>query len=364
MIPVSKPSIGKLEVNYVSDAVEMGWVSSAGSYLQKFEKEFAEFHHVKNCIALSNGTAALEVALHAVGVKEGDEVIIPSFTIMSLALAVLRVGATPVVVDVSADTWNISSEHVELALSEKVTAIIVVHGFGKPADMKPLMQVAKENNLKIIEDVAESIGSCYEGKLCGTMGDVATFSFYANKLITTGEGGCIITNNDDMAARARSYINLYFGKEERFLHDGIGFNFRMTNMQAALGCAQITRIEEFKSEKKRVGDLYKNQFASSNLIKFISLPSSQVYWMYTILLSDEIKLPAKYFVSKLEKAGIGARTLFKGIHSQPPLDGKIRLVGTYKMTEYLYEKGLYLPSSIDLGVNEVSHIYETVEDLI
>lgn len=364
MIPVSKPCVGDLELSYVSDAVKTGWVSSAGPYLKKFEQEFAAYHDVKHCIALSNGTAALEVALHSVGVKSGDEVIIPSFTIMSVALAVIRVGATPVVVDVDKHTWNISADFVAPALSEKVSAIIVVHGFGTPAEMKPLIEIARQNNLKIIEDVAESTGSRYEGDLCGTLGDVASFSFYANKLITTGEGGCIIANDDAIAERARKYINLYFGTKERFSHEGIGFNFRMTNMQAALGCAQMTKIAHFISEKKRVGDIYKAQFKDAKAVRFVSLPSDHVYWMYTILLSDDVTIPATEMVQRLEQAGVGARSLFKGLHSQQPLQGKIRNVGTHHTTERLYHKGLYLPSSLDLTEDDIGKVFETLMSLI
>jgi perosamine synthetase len=364
VIPVFKPCIGEPELSYVSDAVKTGWVSSAGSYLEKFERQFAAYHDVKHCIALSNGTAALEVALHSVGVKAGDEVIIPSFTIMSVAVAVIRVGATPVVVDVDKHTWNISADHVAPALSEKVSAIIVVHGFGKPAEMEDITKIARQNNLKIIEDVAESIGSKYKGDLCGTLGDVASFSFYANKLITTGEGGCIISNDEGIAGRARKYINLYFGVKERFSHEGLGFNFRMTNMQAALGCGQLTKIDHFISEKKRVGDTYKAQFKNATAVRFISLPSDHVYWMYTILLSDDVTIPATEMVQRLEQEGVGARSLFKGLHSQQPLQGKIRNVGTHQTTERLYHKGLYLPSSLDLTKDDIGKVFETLMSLV
>ena len=364
MIPVSKPTISELELSYVSDAVKTGWVSSAGSYLKKFEQEFASFHKVKHCVALSNGTAALEVALHSVGVKEGDEVIIPSFTIMSLALAVIRIGAIPVVVDVDTNTWNISADFIRPAISKKVSAIIVVHSFGRPAEMDPILEIAKQYDLKIVEDVAESTGSWYNNKLCGTLGDVATFSFYANKLVTTGEGGCIITNKDPIAERARKYINLYFGSKERFSHEDIGFNFRMTNMQAALGCAQMTRINHFISEKKRIGELYKTKFEQIEKVKFISLPAKQVYWMYTIQLSDDIDLPAIEIVKRLESAGVGSRTLFKGLHSQLPLKNKIRNVGKHNNSTYLYRKGLYLPSSLDLTEDDVDTVCRTLMSLI
>jgi len=364
MIPVSKPCIGDLELSYVSDAIKTGWVSSAGSYLGKFEQDFAAYHGVNHCVALSNGTAALEVALHSVGVSSGDEVVIPSFTIISVALAVIRVGAIPVVVDVDRSTWNISADLVAPAISEKTTAIIVVHGFGRPADMKPLIETARKKNLRIIEDVAESTGSRYEGHLCGTLGDVASFSFYANKLITTGEGGCIIANDEAIAERARRYINLYFGTEERFSHEGIGYNFRMTNMQAALGCAQMTKIDHFISEKRRLGKLYEAQFKGAKFANFVSLPSDNVYWMYTILLSDDVKIPATELVTRLEQAGVGARSLFKGLHSQKTLQNKIRNVGPHPTTERLYNKGLYLPSSLDLTEKDIGNVYQTLKSLI
>ena len=251
MLPVSEPYITEREINLVNDAVSSGWISSAGKYINKFQNDFAKYHNVKSCIALSNGTAALEVALHAIGIEKGDEIIIPSFTIISLPLAILRLGAIPRLIDVDIDTWNINAKKLEKVINKRTKAIIVVHGFGHPADIDPIIKLARTNNIKIVEDTAEAIGSRYKGRLCGTMGDIGSFSFYANKLITTGEGGCIITNNDEYANKAKRYINLYFGLKERFSHDEIGYNFRMTNMQAALGVAQMEKIEFFKKRKKR-----------------------------------------------------------------------------------------------------------------
>ena len=244
IIPVCEPFLGGREMELVKDAVSSGWISSAGHYIDEFQNSFAQYHNVKHCVAVANGTAALEVSLHAIGIEKGDHVIIPSFTIMSLALAVLRLGAVPRVVDVDPDSWNITAEAISLVLTEKTRAIIVVHSFGQPVDMDPILELIQGKDVKLIEDTAESIGSSYKGQLCGAIGDIGSFSFYANKLITTGEGGCILTNSDKYAERASRYVNMYFGKNERFAHDDLGYNFRMTNLQAAIGCAQLEKIDD------------------------------------------------------------------------------------------------------------------------
>ena len=321
MIPVSEPSLCGREGEYVAEAIRSGWVSSSGSYIDEFQSLFAAYHGMKHCVALANGTAALEVSLHSIGIEEGDEVIIPSFTIMSLAIAVLRVGATPRLVDVNSDTWNITADGVKSVLTNKTRAIIVVHGFGHPVDMDPILEIAREHNLKVIEDTAESIGSRYKGKLCGTMGDISSFSFYANKLITTGEGGCILTNDDVVADRARRYINLYFGLNERFSHDGLGYNFRMTNMQAAIGVAQLEQVEVFASKKREIGQWYAEELADCSTVSFQKTVGDvdHVYWMYCVVINDHIQMDAMAAMDFLSRRGIGTRNLFKGLHAQTPL---------------------------------------------
>ncbi len=365
-IPVSEPCLVGRELELVSDAVRSGWVSSAGPYIDKFEKNFAAYHGVKHCVALANGTAALEVSLHAIGVKPGDEVIIPSFTIISLALAVLRLGAIPRLVDVDPDNWNLTAEGVQAALSDKTRAVIVVHGFGHPADMDPTLELARVHDIKVIEDAAESIGSRYKGRLCGTLGDVGSFSLYANKLITTGEGGCITTNDDEIARKARGYINLYFGREERFSHEGLGYNFRMTNVQAALGCAQLEQIDYFAARKKQIGGWYRDALAGCDTVDFQATvgPVDHVYWMYCVVLRSHVEMTAMSAMAYLGERGIGTRNLFKGLHTQVPLQPY--LVHTdkhFSVTERLYGRGFYVPSAVTLTKDNVMTVVDVLNEL-
>lgn len=366
MIPVSEPMIGERELALVSDAVRTGWVSSAGAYIEQFERDFASYQGVKHCITLSNGTAALEVALAAVGVSEGDEVIIPSATIISVAIAVLRMKAIPRIVDVDPSSWNLTAGKIEEKISQKTRAVVVVHSFGHPADMDPIMKLAEQYDLKVVEDVAESIGSTYKGRLCGTFGDVATFSFYANKLITTGEGGACVTNDDSMAARMRRYINLYFGVEERFSHDEIGFNFRMTNMQAALGCAQLEKINEFIHRKKLIASWYRDALQSCETVEFQKTvgPVDHVYWMFAVTLNDHIGMTAFQAMEYLRSLGIETRSMFKGLHLQAGLTPYVANSDTScVVTEHLYARGFYLPSGLSLRQEQINWIVDALKGL-
>jgi len=366
MIPVFEPLIGKEEFKNVNDCLETNWISSAGKYISQFEKSFANFHGVKHAIALSNGTAALEVALHASGIKKGDEVIVPSFTIISVAVAVMRLGAIPRFADVELDTWNIDPSYIESLINRKTRAIIAVHSFGHPAAIDKILDIAQSHQLKVIEDTAEALGSKYKDKLCGTFGDIGTFSLYANKLITTGEGGILITNNDDYALLARKYINLYFGQTERFSHEDLGFNFRMTNIQASIGCAQIEKIDFYSSEKIRIGKIYEEKISYLENFSFQkTLPNTHhVYWMYTLLASDSLNLSGFEIVRLLKERGVDSRQLFKGLHLQKPLK-RFLLKDQKKLTvtEHLYEKGFYLPSSLKLTEKDIEFILDTLNDV-
>ena len=368
MIPVSEPYLAGREIDLVSAAIRSGWVSSSGRYIDEFQEYFAAYHGVKNCVALSNGTAALEVSLHAVGVAEGDEVIIPSFAIMSLALAVLRVGAVPRLADVEPNSWNITAKGAAKLITDRTRAIIVVHSFGQPADMDPILDLACAHNIKVIEDTAESIGSRYKGRLCGTMGDAGSFSFYANKLITTGEGGCILTDNDDYAQRAQRFINLYFGLSERFSHEGLGYNFRMTNMQAALGVAQLEQIDNFAAKKREIGGWYAEALADCDTVDFQKTVGDvdHVYWMYCMVLKDHIQMDAMAAMGHLKARGIGTRNLFKGLHAQAPLQPHLLQVdkdAAFPVTEHLYARGFYVPSAVTLTRAGVATVVAALKEL-
>jgi perosamine synthetase len=366
MIPVCEPDISDAEIANVLDCVRSGWISSQGQYIEKLEAAFASFHGAKHAVALVNGTAAVEVALHAAGVGEGDEVILPSFTIISVALAVIRLGAVPRFVDVDPVTWNLLPEAVNAAVTERTRALIIVHTYGHPAEMDQLMAIAGRYGLKVVEDTAEAIASRYKGKLCGTFGDVAAFSLYANKLITTGEGGIIITDDDEAAARARRYINLYFGAQERFAHEGLGYNFRMTNLQAAVGLAQMGRIKEFIQRKAEVGAWYAEMLHGSRLVDFQKTVGDVdiVYWMYCVTLKEEVNMTAATVLDELKARGIGARPFFKGLHLQPPLRRYVDPAVSYPVTERIYERGFYLPSSVTLTKDEVARVCSTLDKLV
>ena len=368
MIPVSEPYISKREIDLVAEAVKSGWISSAGKYINEFQHNFASYHNMEHCVALSNGTAALEVALHSIEKKKGDEVIIPSFTIISLPLAIIRFGAIPRLLDVDPISWNITANDLRGVINKKTKAIIVVHGFGHPAEMDTILSLAKDNNIRIIEDTAESIGSKYKGKLCGTFGDVSTFSFYANKLITTGEGGCILTNNEKFANRAKGYINLYFGSKERFSHEDIGFNYRMTNMQAALGVAQLEQISFFIKRKKEIESWYKDALKNCDTVDFQKTVGDvdHIFWMYCVVIKDHINLSANEAMVYLRENGVGTRNLFKGLHLQKPLQDYLISVdkkSKYPVTEKLYKKGFYLPSAITLTKKDISKIVQLLKNL-
>ena len=292
MIPVSTPNIGKEELKNITNAVETNWISSKGGYIEVFEKKFAEYCGVEYGVATNTGTAALHLALASFGIGKGDEIIVPNFTMISSALAVYYTGATPVFVDVKEDTWNIDPDLIEEKITKNTKAIMPVHIYGHPCDMARISEIAQVNNLKIIEDAAEAHGAEYNKKKTGSLGDVGCFSFYANKLITTGEGGMLVTNDKKVYERARSLRDLAFGDKKRFLHKEVGFNYRMTNMQAAIGVAQMDKIDKFLKVKRKNADYY------NHLIKRIKKIKGPVekdnvknsYWMYGIRIGKNFGL--------------------------------------------------------------------------
>lgn len=276
MIPVNEPLFGGNEKKYLNECIDTGWISSEGPFVKKFEEMFSNYLDCSYGIAICNGTAAIEVALHALGVTKGDEVILPSFTIISCANAILNLGAKPVLVDIEPKTWTMDPSQIEAKITSKTKVIMVVHIYGHPVNMDPVLEIAKNKNIKILEDAAEVHGAEYYSKKsgawkkCGSMGDAAATSFYANKIITTGEGGMVVTNNPEVSERAKNYRNLYFGSSERFCHDNFGYNFRMTNLQAAVGVAQLEQIEKFISIKRKFGEYYREKIASIDGIIYSS----------------------------------------------------------------------------------------------
>lgn len=366
-IPVNEPLLNGNEKKYLNNCIETGWISSEGPYVKEFEEKFSERAGRKFGIAVCNGTAALEAAVIAAGVKKGDEVILPSFTIISCASSIIRAGAIPVLVDSEEDNWNMNVNQIRKKITNKTTAIMIVHIYGLPVDIDPVLKIAEEFNLKIIEDAAELIGQTYKGKPCGSFGDVSTFSFYPNKHITTGEGGMIVTDDPEIESRCRSLRNLCFKPEKRFVHDELGFNFRMTNLQAALGLAQFERLDEFINRKRWIGKLYNEQFRN---FPYFNIPleksefAENIYWVYGILLNEKSKMNAEEIMKLLNQKNIGTRPFFYPMHLQPVFN-KMGLFENekYPVSEKLSEFGFYIPSGLALTEEQIITSAEALKSI-
>jgi perosamine synthetase len=359
MIPVNKPLFIGNEKDYLIKCIETGWISSDGPYVQEFEQRFAKYLGVKHAVAVVNGTVAIELALAALPLKEGDEVILPSHTIVSCPMGIIRRGLKPVLVDADPETWGIDVSQIEKKITSRTRAIMPVHMFGHSCDMDPIMDLAKRHNLFVIEDAAEVHGATYKGKYCGTIGHVATFSFYANKIITTGEGGMVVTNSDDVAEKARYFRNLCFQPQQRFLHEDLGYNFRMTNLQAAIGVAQVEKFDELLEIKKKQGELYTALFKDVRQVSLQKVKpwANHVYWVFGLLLDKNTKYSAADLAKKLLEKGVQTRPFFWSLHEQPVFH-KMGLFKNehYPVTENLARKGLYVPSGMALTSDEQNQV--------
>ena len=349
--PVYQPSLKGNEKKYVDDCLDSTWISSKGKYIKLFEDSFSEFVNINHSVAVSNGTVALHLALLALGIVAGDEVIVPTFTYIASVNAIKYVNAKPVFVDSDPVTWQINSSKIREKITKKTKAIMAVHIYGHPCDMKEIKKIAKENKLYIIEDCAEAIGSYYDNKHAGSFGDIATFSFFGNKTITTGEGGMVCTNNKnlhDLVVRLKGQ-GLATGKE--YFHDIIGYNYRMTNICAAIGFAQLERISDILKEKDRVISEYKK--ALKNVPVSIHQEVGNVkhsYWMFTILASSEKE--KNELRNYLAEYGIETRPAFHPVHTMPMyIDGN-----TYPVAEDLGRRGVNLPSYPDLSNDDIEFI--------
>jgi len=371
MIPINELSFTGNEAKYLKECIETGWISSEGPFVRRFEEGFASFLGLKHGIAVSNGTAALETALFALGVKAGDEVIMPSFTIISCAIACIRLGAKPVLVDIEPDTCTIDVLRIKAKITKKTKVIMPVHIYGHPVDMDGVLKLARDYKLKILEDFAEAQGTQYYSKYaggkwlkCGSIGDIAATSFYANKVITSGEGGMVLTNNQEYERRARAYRNLCFGEKERFNHADLGYNFRMTNMQAAVGVARLEQIEKFIKIKRKLAEYYKSRLSEIKQVRFLTEKyyAKSVYWVYAIELKPEAGMQAKELMKRLGAYKIGTRPFFKGMHKQPALI-KLRLFKgqRYPNADLAYQYGLYLPSGLALTERQVDKVTESLK---
>lgn len=367
MIPVCVPSLGIRELEFVSDCIKSGWISSAGEYVSKFENEFANYCGCRYGIATTSGTTAIHLALASVGLRENDEVIVPAFTMISSVLPIIYCGAKPVLVDADPKTGNIDPNEIESKINHKTKAILPVHILGNPCNMDAICRIAKDDDLVIIEDAAEAHGATYKGKRVGGIGDVGCFSFYANKIITCGEGGMVVTNSKDFADRALSLRNLCFSKGRRtYSHDELGFNYRITNMQAAIGLAQLERIDELINKRKSNAALYDSLLRGQPGIEFFEEEqySNSICWMYSILLSEKFSKSRDDVVIELEERGIESRPFFIPMHEQPVFK-KMGLFANerYPVAEALSREGMYLPSSSGLEAQQIEKICEVLKGL-
>jgi len=367
-IPVNEPLLNGNEKKYLNECIDTGWISSEGPFVKRFEDSFAKKVNRKYGIAVANGTAALDIAVEALGIGEGDEVILPTFTIISCIHQIIRSGATPVLVDSDPNTWNMDISQIEEKITIKTKAIMVVHIYGLPVDIDPILELAIKYNLKIIEDAAEMIGQSYKGNPCGSFGDLSTFSFYPNKHITTGEGGMVLTDDEELAEKCRSMRNLCFQRKQRFVHDKLGWNYRMTNLQAALGLAQLEQLESFVDKKRTIGKTYTKLLKG---IKEIQLPlektdyAENIYWVYGIVLKDDIPFDAKEAMQKLGKQGIGTRPFFWPMHLQPVLLNKGLFKGEqYPVAERISRRGFYIPSGLALNNSEIEKITKVLKNIL
>lgn len=352
MIPVNEPLLDGDERKYLLECIETGWISSEGPFVKRFEEQFAHRVGRRHGIAVANGTAALDIAVEALGLGPGDEIILPTFTIISCIGQIIRAGATPVLIDSNPLTWNMDVEQVAAKITSRTKAIMAVHIYGLPVDLEPLLLLAERHGLKLIEDAAQMLGQTYRGKPCGSFGDVSTFSFYPNKHITTGEGGMLVTDDDAIAEAARSLRNLCFMPGRRFVHERLGWNYRMTNIQAALGLAQLERLESHLKKKRDLGRYYQENLAS---LGGIQLPlgatdfATNIYWVFGVVLDDAVKFDADQAAQLLLEMNIGTRPFFWPMHEQPVLQRQGLFRGEhYPVAERIARRGFYLPSGLGL----------------
>jgi perosamine synthetase len=367
-IPVNEPLLDGNEKKYLAECIDTGWISSEGPFVKRFEEEFAARSGRKHGIAVTNGTAAIDAAVDALGIGRGDEVILPTFTIISCVMQIVRSGATPILVDSDPLTWNMDVSQIEAKITPRTKAIMVVHIYGLPVDMDPVLDICQRHGLKLIEDAAEMIGQTYRGKPCGSFGDISTVSFYPNKHITTGEGGMILTDDDALAEQCRELRNLCFKPGKRFVHERLGWNLRMTNLQAALGVAQLERLDEFLEKKRWIGRMYNELLAD---LPSVQLPlastdyAENIYWVYGLVLDESSGLNAETAMKHLGEQRVGTRPFFHPMHLQPVLKRMGLFAGDrYPVAEKLAHQGFYIPSGMALTQEQMIAVVERTEGVL
>ena len=367
MIMVNEPLLDGNEKKYLNECIDTNWISSEGPFVKKFESQMAHYVGRKHATACASGTAALDIAVSALELQEGDEVIMPSFTIISCAQALTKLGIKPVLIDSEYRTFNMRVKDVESKITPKTKAIMIVHIFGLTVDIDPIINLAKKYNLKIIEDAAQAIGQTYKGNQCGSFGDISIFSFYPNKHITTGEGGMVLCNNDLLDQRSKSLRNLCFG-DQRFIHDEIGFNYRMTNMQAALGVAQLERIDQIVEKKIWIGKTYNGLLQDLDMINLPVKSTNyceNIYWVYAITLKDVHPKTANQIMSELGEYKIGTRPFFYPMHQQPVFNqAGLFLQDKLPNSEKLYRTGFYIPSGLALTQDQAIEVSKALHEVL
>lgn len=366
MIPVNAPVLSPKATAYVMDCIKSGWISSAGSYIAKFETAYAQFLGVRHAITTTNGTAALHLAVASLGIGNDDEVIMPDLTIISCPLSVLYTGATPVFVDVDPVTFTIDPTRIEEKITKRTRAIMVVHLYGHPADMDPIMALAKKYGIAVIEDAAEAHGALYKGKAVGTIGTISAFSFYANKIVTTGEGGMVVTNQTRLATRARLLKDLAHSPKRRFWHEEIGFNYRLTNVSAAIGLAQLESIETYIKKKKWMAREYAKALRG---IPHLTLPphepwADSVYWMYALTLTRDAPVSKNDVRKQLKLRGVDTRDFFYPLHTQPILRQFVKKNDRFPISDFASKYGFYVPSGLAITKEQIHTVAKNLRDIL
>ena len=368
MIPVNRPLLDGNEKKYLIECIDSGWISSDGRFVKELESGFSKLMGCAHGIAVCNGSVAIDLALAALRIAPGDEVILPSFTIISCAAAIVRAGAVPVVIDCQEDTWNIDPGLIAAKITSRTKAIMVVHIYGLPVDMDPVIALARKHGLFIVEDAAEQHGQTYKGRPVGSLGDIATVSFYPNKHITTGEGGMVVTNNESLAERCRALRNLCFDKDRRYIHQELGWNFRMSNIQAAVGVAQLERIDQVLAKKRQIGQWYQQRLQGKPSLR---LPpertnyAENVYWVFGVVLDERVPFDAREAIARLRANGVDARHFFWPMHEQPALL-KLGYFANEQCpnSERIARRGFFLPSGIGTTRDEVNASAETLMEIL
>jgi perosamine synthetase len=366
-IPVNQVSLDGNERKYLEECIETGWISSEGPFVRRFEEQFAALVGRKYGVAVCNGSVALDAAVVALDLGKGDEVIMPTFTIISCAAAIVRAGATPVLVDCDPHTWNMTVEGIARRITPRTRAIMLVHIFGLPVNVDPILDLAAKHGIQVIEDAAEMHGQMYKGRPCGSFGEISTFSFYPNKHVTTGEGGMIVTDDAGLAERCRSLRNLCFQPKKRFVHEQLGWNFRMSNLQAAVGVAQLERLGEFVERKRRMGGQYTEALSGLSCLQ-LPLPSTayadNIYWVFGLILKDEVPFEAEEAMRRLKILGIDTRPFFWPMHEQPIFRELGLFPGeSHPNAERLGRRGFYLPSGLGLTLEQIHRVAECVHNV-